>query len=90
MYIAISEEEVLFEASASEAILAPTRTVEAKVVIASDDLEKQRPEAFSPEVRNANKHIFSFNQNSFNNIAYFCYFREVVNLCCDSRQRQFS
>ena len=51
MYIAISEEEVLFEASASEAILAPTRTVEAKVAIASDDLEKQRPEAFSPGLR---------------------------------------
>jgi hypothetical protein len=46
-----SEEEIFFEDSTSEAVLAPIGTVEVKVAIVDDQMEKLNTQSFSPEVR---------------------------------------
>ena len=45
-----AEEEISFEDSPSEAVLTPLGTVEVKVAIVSDEMEKQKTQSFSPEV----------------------------------------
>ena len=45
-----AEEEVLFEDSPSEAVLNPIGTVEVQVAIVQDEMERQTPQLFSPEV----------------------------------------
>ena len=45
-----SEEEVLFEDTTSEAVLNPIGTVEVRVAIVQDEMERQTPQLFSPEV----------------------------------------
>ena len=47
----ISEEDVVFEDATSADVVAPIGTIEVKVAIVPDELVRQRPEAFSPEVR---------------------------------------
>jgi hypothetical protein len=64
-----TEEEVVFEDSTSEAVLNPMDAFKAREEIVPDEMERQAPQLFSPEVTII-PHVYFLPRGSM--LTYFC------------------